>query len=533
MIEHRAGRYGNEDGTHSDYILFRFAPETLRLVDIGGAGVRARLADMAHYRYVKALARGEPEPVIVAFAHLAPDQPVDVRFPELSYTTEDGERLYSSNSFITYTLRTLFRRGWIRYDGSGWQACVPDGQAQWRVRAEAVLDFLVAHDLLYLRSERRGALDFGELPLDVDQDLVPVAPCDFVSAYARRHPEALVFNSAFFLLEHDDIFNRHSALCEAHSLWVAEGIIRRPALFHRGAIWQGANGHWDVGYLGPEDVAIHLPNGLVVVPEAVAPRRDGLTFTINPPQPGSVALYTRYYGVESEGYVLGRTPLAAGRLELTVVDRRIVGLKEGGELTLPHNGFVLSFAPGTLGEQVEARMRARLRESLLLGYSFAHPRLQTAVQALQAGPILLQDGRMQLDNQYLGAEEQFWASRTLPGGRWQIGVVPTSYKTDVDQTRAGRAGLGIDADGNLVLVMVAGVNEGMGVRGQDSFGATLVELADLLRTAGACAAVNLDGGGSTQAYYRTKQVLVPGDRRGVPGQIYERLVPSVGVVRPE
>ncbi len=216
---------------------------------------------------------------------------------------------------------------------------------------------MLSHDYLYLRTARAGALDFAGRPLDVDQDLVPVAPCDFVSAHARQNPQALGFNSAFFLLEHDDIFNRHSALCEAHSLWVFDGVIQRPATFRRGAIWQLGDGRWEVGYLGPEDLAMHLYPGLDLAPKGRAPAGATLPFTVNPPRPGRVALYTRYYGVHSRGYVVGRTPRSAGRLELTIVDRRVVGLKAGGDLTLPHNGFVLSFAPGTLSPQDEMRLR--------------------------------------------------------------------------------------------------------------------------------------------------------------------------------
>ncbi|MCP5101067.1 MAG: phosphodiester glycosidase family protein, partial [Chloroflexi bacterium] len=72
---------------------------------------------------------------------------------------------------------------------------------------------------------------------------------------------------------------------------------------------------------------------------------------------------------------------------------------------------------------------------------------------------------------------------------------------------------------------------GMGVSGIDSTGATLLELAELLQEAGAVTAVNLDGGGSTQAYFKGGQAVVPGDRRGMPQCVYQRMIPSVGVVK--
>jgi exopolysaccharide biosynthesis protein len=57
-----------------------------------------------------------------------------------------------------------------------------------------------------------------------------------------------------------------------------------------------------------------------------------------------------------------------------------------------------------------------------------------------------------------------------------------------------------------------------------------VELADLLAEAGAVDAINLDGGGSTQLFYMGGLATVPGNRYGIPGVHFERMVPSVGVL---
>lgn len=530
MITMSRHRRKNGDGTFSDYVSFRFPAKALRLVEIAPGRQSARLRDVAHYRYVQARARGERQPVIVAFTVPAHDAPVGHRFPDLSYTTEEGERLLSANSFITYTMRTLFIRGWVGYDRDGWRLAVPSGRERWRQRATAVLQYLAECNGIYLHTERRLPLDFGQLPFAVNQDLVPLAPCGFLGDYVRDHGADLIFNTAFFLLEHDDVFHHHSALGEAHSLWAAGGVIRRPPLFRRGAIWQQRDDRWRVGLLGLDDLHIRLPTGQRLAPCDGPYGDDDLPFAINEQADAPVILYNRYYGVDDHGRVLGRTPLRRDRLELTVVDRRIVGLHEGGGLTLPHNGFVISFAPGTFSPTDRQALVQRLRHDLSLDYRFAHAEHQVIQQALQTGPVLLQDGDCPLDDDYLEAEEQFWASRMLANGERQIGVVPTNYKTDVDGTRAGRAGLGIDDAGNLILVMVAGVNDGMGLPGVDSYGATLRELAGSLHAAGAHTALNLDGGGSTQAYYDGRRALVPGDRRGAPGQPYERMVPSAGVV---
>ncbi|HSM54840.1 MAG TPA: phosphodiester glycosidase family protein [Candidatus Sulfomarinibacteraceae bacterium] len=525
----------NDDSTFSDTLTFRFPPGALRFTDLTPGNLRRRLRDISHYRYVQAQARGEPSPTIVAFGTLAEDRPLADLFPDLPSTTDDDERLFSANSFITYTMRTLFRRGWIRYERGDWQPAVPPARAQWQERAAAVLRYLTGRRRILLRSERPRPLDFSDVPFAVDQDLVPLAPCGFLSDFVRtrrghRRAPALVFNSAYFLLEHDDVCSRHSALGEAHSLWAAGGVIHRPPLFHRGAIWQHSDGRWRVGRLGLNDMQIRLPTGLELVPDDRPATPDQLPFALNDANAAPVTLYNRYYGVAQQGRVVGHTPSDPQRLELTVVDRRIVGLKQGGGLALPHNGFVISIAPGALSPDAQHNLRRRLQSDLLLAYAFARPEHREIVQALQTGPILLRDGQITLDDDYLEAEEQFWPSRALANGDYQIGVVPTNYKTDVDRTRAGRVGLGIDEQGDLILVMVAGVNDGMGLPGVDSFGATLRELAEALRAAGAHSALNLDGGGSTQAYHHGRRALIPGDRRGEPGQPYERMVPAMGIV---
>ena len=143
---------------------------------------------------------------------------------------------------------------------------------------------------------------------------------------------------------------------------------------------------------------------------------------------------------------------------------------------------------------------------------------------------MLINGASPLTNSYLERVEQFWPSQFVGDGAWQVGVVSTNYRTDVDATRAGRAALGIDQAGDLLVVMATGVNDGMAIPGVDSAGATLYEIAMMMRHHDAVAALNLDGGGSTQAYFEGEEAVVPGDRRGVPGQRYERLVPSLGVV---
>jgi hypothetical protein len=256
----------------------------------------------------------------------------------------------------------------------------------------------------------------------------------------------------------------------------------------------------------------------------------GAPFTLNEQGLSEVGLYTLYYGVAAQGRVLGYTPIAPDCLELAVVDRRVVSWQVSGNLAPAQNGLVVSFALGVLSTTQLRELQIALRTQPVLDHRMARPQHDAIEQALQVGPMLLRDGQSPLTNSYLEEQEQFWASRPLADGTWQIGVGPTDYKVNVDRGRHGRVGLGIDRDGDPVLVMVACVKPDVRVPGEESAGATLAKLATLFPEAGAVDAVNLDGGDSIQASYLGGEATGSGDRRGLPQVRYERMVPSVGMV---
>ena len=531
IIKKQATRRNHADGTFSDYLTVSFPSSALKFVDVDQDDDAVKLADMLHYRYRKALFRGAEKPVIVAYALPYPDQSAAQRFPTCSHETEQGETLVSANSLITYTMRGVFERGWIRYNDDGrWQLQVPESERLWQARAAAVLQLLIDNSALVVRSDQGEQLDFAKVTWQVAHDLVGVGRCAFLSTVSEQVSAEFIFNSTYFLLEPDDVFSHHSALCEAYGFWMADGVIERPPLFRRGAIWQHADGHWEIGRLGLDQLEIHLPDGMRLVPEAYAAAVTGQPFSLNPTEPTDITIYTRYFGVSKVGHVVGHTPIAPDRFELIVIDRRVVSWHCGGGLTIPHNALIISFASEALPNDAQRALVAEFGRNHRLTYHFASPVQKTIKQGLQTGPILLKNGTSPLTDEYIEAVEQFWPSRYLPDGRWQIGVVSTEYKTDINQTRTGRAGIGIDAAGDLVVVMAPGVNSGYGVAGIDTFGATLLEITTLLKQGGAVDALNLDGGGSTQAYFQGMQAIVPGDRRGQSQEIFERMVPSVGIV---
>ena len=536
-LERTQTRLHRDDGTFSDVTRLRFPPDGLTFVAVNQRDRLVKLKEAAFLRYVKALARGEPKPHIVAFARLEQDRPALEVFPGLDLHTEAGEELFSANSFITDTLRTLLARGHLRYERGAWQPTVPPHEPAWRERAEAVLALLTREGRMHLEAGPDHALpermDFRDFP--VHENLVPVDRLGFVREFVWRERPRLAFNTAFFLLEHDDYPSHHSALGEPYNLLVKDGTIHRPPLYRRGTLYRRtraslaptarADGRWQAGYFSLADVSITLADGTRIVPEESDV--SGLPFALNAPSRAAVTVYTRAFGIAICGYPLGCTPEVPGQIEYTVVDSRIVGRKVGGGLEIPQNGLVLSCAPQKpgFGKNLVSPPGASLPR---VTYHFVREEHRGIVQALQVGPLLLQNGHVVLSPDSLAAEE-FWP--TPPGKPCvPVGVVPTDYPDDVDRTRAGRISLGVDCAGRLVVVAVSGTERGTHIPDVDSHGATLAELADLLAQAGAVDAINLDGGGSTQLFFLGGLTTPAGGRCGMPGVHFERMVPDIGVL---
>ena len=104
--------------------------------------------------------------------------------------------------------------------------------------------------------------------------------------------------------------------------------------------------------------------------------------------------------------------------------------------------------------------------------------------------------------------------------------IPTRRRTDA---RKARTALAIMPEGDLLLALVDGCDPSCRTA-DDSAGATLRELTDWLREAGAVDALNLGGEGSSHLFVNGGLANTPSDRRGQAGVVYERMLPSIGIV---
>ena len=114
------------------------------------------------------------------------------------------------------------------------------------------------------------------------------------------------------------------------------------------------------------------------------------------------------------------------------------------------------------------------RAELIPGTDFLDRfKLGTIEGGLQAGPRLLTNGKVTLDV----VKEGFKDPKILTGG-------------------GARSALGLTRDHKLILVTTGG--------------ATIPQLAEIMKQAGAYQAMNLDGGASSGLYYNGKYITTPG-----------------------
>ena len=265
------------------------------------------------------------------------------------------------------------------------------------------------------------------------------------------------------------------------------------------------------------DIELILPGGISLCADIDAQNQ----FYLNPNQPQPIAIYNRAGQLDVVGAPLDRTPAADNRTEYVIVNRQILSWKQGGNLRIPQNGFILSVDNDALPDET----MDNIARDAWIEYQFADPEARIK-SGIQAGPILLQNGQIVLDQ--ATDSEEFWASRSIDD-RHVVDITPVNMYPNSRTERKGRTALGIRADGSLLLVVVDGCDPSARTE-LDSAGATLYELAEFLADNGAVQALNLSGEGSAHLFVAVGLANQPSDRRGHHGVVFERMIPSIGIV---
>ena len=522
-IQYHKQRVPHSDGSWSMFYTLHIPADRLKFEDLHPKSSYVRQQDIARMYYARARAGGDENPHILTWTAMQTDRRASQLFPRLSYATDEGEQIISANSFITYALRVLLAAGWLQLheyisDTYEWQIEAPAGDKIWQARAQALsrwLEETIQLDL-YPNIEKGSYQPRIFHPSKVDQDFVRIGRCDFIRHFVQSLQRQAVFNTSHFLHEYDDLSSHHSGYGDPVGLMVAENTLLRPPLYQRGCLlYDGAS--WTIRTLSLADITLVIPGDLKL-------RADGKgshQFHLNPKQAQPIALYTRAAHLEDHDQPLDRTPWAAERVEYVIVNRQVVSWKQGGGLSIPQNGFVLSLQADALPVEV---MDSIIHDAWV-EYEFTDP--ASLIQSgIQAGPILLSRGQnviaQALEN------EEFCASQSRQNKR-VIGISPVNMNLTADATRKARTALGIKDDGELVLVVVDGCDPACQTD-LDSVGATLQEVTDFLIGQGAVDALNLSGEGSSHLFVKGGLYNTPAERRGQRGIVYERMLPSIAIV---
>ncbi|MCC6445471.1 MAG: phosphodiester glycosidase family protein [Armatimonadetes bacterium] len=188
-------------------------------------------------------------------------------------------------------------------------------------------------------------------------------------------------------------------------------------------------------------------------------------------QEGDLILYTPAYGpstlTDAQGVEVRLGTSAAGFRSGSAIRGEVIEAPTGkGNAPIPADGCVLSARGAAAGflDRLEAGAAVTIRLSL----KGARPGWDRVAEAVGGGPWLVRAGQAAID------------------------TVAEGFDTSFAATRHPRTAVGVTAGGELLMVAVDG-------RQAISAGASLAEMAQVMRELGAVEAINLDGGGSTTA----------------------------------
>ena len=192
--------------------------------------------------------------------------------------------------------------------------------------------------------------------------------------------------------------------------------------------------------------------------------------------PNTVIVYNGWYGATTGTNNFG--------VELVVEDGVVTNIfRDKGNNYIPPNGFIVS-AHGTAAENFKS---LSVGDAIIFDEDYINVEhgddFNEAIHIIGAGPTLVKDGEI-----YVTADAE-------------------QFPSDIRVGRAPRSAVGITKYGDYIFAVVDG-------RQAHSKGCTLTEWARILKNNfGAVEAINLDGGGSTELFFKGSLVNIPSDGR--------------------
>ena len=311
-----------------------------------------------------------------------------------------------------------------------------------------------------------------------DLDDVSFVPFGDYLGYLSEGKETpqLAFNSHFFEMDMFDNDSPYDILGLPYGLMMEKGIIYQPPLNGREAFAVDKSGRSHIIRPSVSELGIEIQGKLF---------RDGVN--------------CRIYKRPEE-----RVTDAEEGLDVIIEGRAVTSYHRGGGVRIPMGGFVLH-TKETL-EEVEC--------------SITYHGLDEYQFALQVGPCAVEDYRPAMH-----FEKPFYDIYKDP-----IPYPPTLYPLDYEKDRAPRMVLAADKDDKPLVIWAEGCSKLGYRRGEESAGASLLEIAEYCHELGVKNAVNLDGGGSAEIFIDGR-IEMKVSARLLDGTPSERPIPLGLIVR--
>ena len=341
----------------------------------------------------------------------------------------------------------------------------------------------------------------------------PTLPIGFAAHY-QSLPDICVnqgtsagINGGFFANFPEEL-SLHTVFNDPVGLLVVDGHVRFPPSFRRGTFIVSTDGSTHIEIIDLRSFSF-LIGGRSFSGAKLWRGSESVPFEVNQASCEGVAVFSSTFGSNSPG---GQV------VDFAVAGDLVVEVKKGGNARIPQSGFVLQIADARLADEMLRNLLATRGANQLQCKLHSDHAKDGIKHAMAAGPVLISDG-VSLKPGYFSTDpavEEF--------GRGKL--APTRFNASIEdvKTRAPRSAVGVTRERHVLFVTIDDdrrVNMPSGQR--RSIGATLSELAGIMKDLGCREALNLDGGGSSTLW-------AGGEVKNSPSDGFARAIPSALLV---
>lgn len=305
--------------------------------------------------------------------------------------------------------------------------------------------------------EKRGwiSISYGDKPDEVS--ILPVGEDLGYMSQVSPRPQ-FICNAHFFVMDVFDSDSSYDLFGTPYGMTVRNGIMIQPPLHGREAMVVDMDGNVKITRPDIRDISMQI---------------QGVTFKHGE----NCTIYRRPQ--------TRQTPVEDGT-DLVIVGDEVLAFHKGGGVFVPAAGFVLHTKENLIAEPSPV---------VYLG-------MEDCLFAIQVGSSSVKNGKVMK-----GFESPFYDVYND-----SVAYPPSLYPLNYEKDRAPRMAICCDKDGDPVIVWAEGCSKLYYQFGNESCGASLLELGNYCASIGLVNALNLDGGGSSEIFLNGKLMMHVSDR---------------------